>query len=168
MSSYLHIVKCTSLFVVGMIIVVMVLVGCSITKPNSEVQSDRSQFVCPLGEEQLTPERTSEAADRLLQEGNIEDISKILLKNDPSNQKMLAGLRAFIAAGGKFEMSNCSRRIIKQEDKLAIIRSACSEKIILDDTVIGEGRTGDDTTLVERNGCWYIVGAGEWPAKGWY
>jgi len=168
MRAYLFKAKCNQLFIAGMIIVMMILVGCSMTEPNSETQSAQSQSVCPLGDEQLTPERTSEAADRLLQEGNVEDISKILLKDDLSNQKMLAGMRAFIAAGGKFEMSNCSRRIIKQEDKLAIVRSACDEKIILGDTVVGEGRTGDDTTLVERNGCWYIVGAGEWPAKGWH
>ena len=150
---------------ITLIILAAFLAAC---QNNAPVASDQSLTAgggeCPAGEQQRTAMGTRVLADQYSQAGDIEGLRKILIADDPSNQKVLKGFSAFFAAGGKFEIDNCVRRIIKEEQNRVVIRSACDEKVILGDQ-INEGRTGDDVVLVKKGNCWYITNLGEWPVQ---
>lgn len=150
-------------------ILVLLLISCQPSQPlptQSLVRQGADASPTP-DVSQSTAQEAVLSYYQAVNEGNSELMAKLLDASDESNQRFLEGFKDSLKADIQFNIENVRIYIIEQDEKWTRIRTNHYQKLYLHGDLIAAAESGEEMTLINKEGRWYFVGMGDLIPPGW-
>lgn len=157
-------VACACLYMVAYL-----LISCQLPQsaPTQSLTTHSANALPTLSVGQSTPQEAIQSYYQAVNEGNSELMAELLDASDESNQRFLEGFKDSLKTDLRFKIENVQIYVIEQNEKWTRIRTNHHQGFYQHGNLIAESESGDEMTLINKDGRWYFIGMGDPIPPGW-
>lgn len=141
---------------VAIILLAMLLTACDPTSTNPDSLVDQS-----------TPEATVHSLYEAYSSQDDVAFRMLLDPDDPDRSELVRAFKRMEAEGIRYEATEIQIDIVEEQPDMVRLRAHYRGKIIANGSIMGDEQTGEELSLIKKNGRWYLLGYGQWPPPGW-
>lgn len=117
--------------------------------------------------DQSTPEATVKNLYKAATAHDTETFRALLDPEDPNLDNLVKGFEELEQRGITYDISELEITIVETSSAMVRIRARFREKLMMKDVLVSDEMTGEELSLVNKQGRWYLLGYGQWPPPGW-